>query len=77
MFQDEADEPSSPGLFQDELSEGEGCETQPKLRASRPAFVLQDEPDEHEDERCVPFGIEPDEQLNCIFFANLLQCFLI
>jgi len=70
MFQDEADEPSSPGLFQDEPSEGEGCEGQPPLTALKPACVLQDEPDEIEDEHCLPFGIEPDEQLKLYIFFN-------
>ena len=71
MFQDEVDEPSSPGLFQDEHSEGEGCEGQPPLTALKPACVLQDEPDEIEDEHCLPFGIEPDEQLKLYIFSML------
>lgn len=67
----EVDEPSSPGLFQDEPSEGEGCEGQPPLTALKPACVLQDEPDEIEDEHCLPFGIEPDEQLKLYIFSML------
>lgn len=70
MFQDEADEPSSPALFQDEPSEGdEGCEVKPpRSAASNHACVLQDEPDEIEDEQCLPFGTEPDEQLKLHYF---------
>ena len=53
MFQDEPDEPGSPGLFQDEISEDDS------------PHLFKAEPDERDASACastgVVFGDEPDE----------------